>query len=331
MYEFVSEVTGCLTAICILAFFALIVWLVVQLVRKSKWKTPLMFIAVDFVIIIMFSVIGTTAYTKTDEYQRLHKEEKEDGKQSVVEDRADYISVEAQMTTPTPEPTPEPTPTHTPMPEILFCGIPWGTNFVDVKDELDEYGLWGLSGEGYKTMSVDDIVLGDYQGINFEYGDINIIGNCHHSEIEVAGYKTKDIQLFFAYIPVDGILTKEEQDSALYGARYEFETQNLKEMYADLSQKLSSLYGEAGKTTTDSDLWGNSYKYTYWFGLNDTMVVLKYLDSENDLTGAYSDTIYISYVWNKGDELLQQASDILKQEAIENEKSVYGDSNTNGL
>lgn len=215
--------------------------------------------------------------------------------------------------------------------EILFMDEPWGTSYVDFKNNHGELGIWSINGEGYRTFSVDEVVLGDYKGIDFDYNDINIIGNCHNGEIEVAGYKTKDVKVYFAYNIVDGVLTKNESDSALYGARYEFDSLNLEEMYADLTEKLTTLYGESAKTTKDTDLYGNIYTYTYWYGQNDTMVVLKSLDSENDSTGFYNDEIIIAYAWKKGDELLQKASDWLKEEATKEEQSVYGNDSTNGL
>lgn len=233
--------------------------------------------------------------------------------------------------TPTPTPTPTTTPTTTPVPEILFCNIPWGTSFSVVDEELGELGLWGISGENYKTMSVDDIILGDYHGIDFEYSDINIIGNAYNGEIDVAGYTTSEVKLYFAFIPVNGILTKEDDASALYGAQYVFQPKNLNQMESDLIEKLTSLYGEPSKTASDSDIWGIKYYYTYWYGGNSTQVVLKKTDASNDSTNLYNDEIVISYVWTEGDELLQNASDILKKEAEKKEADSYGNGKTNGL
>ncbi len=328
----ISIVTVCIVIGIIPAILGVIFAIVAFCQKNVKKEAAIVGFVCSLMGIILFIAIAIIANggdsSKTDSetvaitqeaVEEVEKDEKESATESIVEP-------ESQPNSSQPQEQPS-----TPAQEILFCNIPWGTSFTEVKNDLGELGLWGIAGEDYKTMSVDDIVLGDYQGIDFECSDINIIGNCQNDEVEVAGYTTTDVQLFFAYIPVDGILTKEEQDSALYGARYEFETQNINEMYEDLTQKLSLLYGEPSKTMTDSDLFGNSYKYTYWYGLNDTMVVLKYLDSGNEITDVFSDTIYICYVWNEGDRLLQQASDILKQEAINNEKAIYGNNDTSGL
>ena len=76
---------------------------------------------------------------------------------------------------------------------------PWGTSYVDFKNNHGELGISGMSGENYRTFSVDEVVLGDYKGIDFEYNDINIIGNCYNDEIDVAGYTTKEISVYFVY------------------------------------------------------------------------------------------------------------------------------------
>lgn len=216
--------------------------------------------------------------------------------------------------------------------EILFRDIPWGTSCKEVDETYcSEFSLLNMAGEGYKTYSSDDIIIGEYEGIDFEYDNINIISTARYGEVDVAGYMTKDIRLYFAYLPVDGVLTNEEKDSAFYGAQYEFEAQNLEAMSTDLIEKLTTLYGEPAKTTERTDFRDFKYTYTYWYGANDTVLVLKTQDVSNTTTEVYENQIFISYVWLKGDEMLQEASDILKQQAIEKEEAVYGNDSTGGL
>lgn len=215
--------------------------------------------------------------------------------------------------------------------EIVFKEIPWETPYPEVDEKLGAWQLWNLSGEGYKECSVDEILLGDYKGIDFDYSGINIISNAFNGEQEVAGYTTKEITLYFAYLPVDGYLTYDERDTALYGAQYKFEPVNLQDTYNDLKDKLSNLYGEPSKTTQDADMWENQYTYTYWYGANNTELVLRCTDSEKDTTGFYEDEIYITYAWRNGDTLLQNASDAVKKEKSDNEKNVQGNENTDGL
>lgn len=215
--------------------------------------------------------------------------------------------------------------------EIIFKDISWGTSYPEVDEKLGMWELWNLSGEGYKECSVDEILLGDYKGIDFDYSGINIISNAFKGEQEVAGYTTSEITVYFSYIPVDGYLTYDEKDTALYGAQYKFEPVNLQDMYDDLKGKLSNLYGEPSKTTQDTDMWENQYTYTYWHGANDTELVLRCTDSEKDTTGFYEDEIYITYAWRNGDTLLRNASDAVKKEKSDKEKEVQRNENTDGL
>lgn len=215
--------------------------------------------------------------------------------------------------------------------EILFREIPWGTSYADVDALHPEFGLWNLSGDMYVSPSVDAVLVDNhYAGIDFEYGDINIVGNVMNGEIEVAGYTTSEMELYFAYVAQDGVLSKTEENSSLYGAKYKFEAMDLASMSTDLISKLSSLYGEPEKDTEDLDYSGNKYTYTYWYGANDTELVLKTQDAEED-NELYSDEVVISYAWRKGDEILQTASDTLKAEAQGVEAGVYGNGDTNGL
>lgn len=215
--------------------------------------------------------------------------------------------------------------------EILFMDIPYGTSFTKVNEMHGELGLFALAGDSYKTFSTDEILLGDYKGIDFEYGDINIIGCCYDGKIDVAGYKTKETQLYFAYNIVNNELPKTEDESSFYGGRYVFGTEDLNGMYTDLKNKLTSLYGEPSKITNETDIFKIEYTYTWWYGQNDTVLVLKTQNTENDTTDLYNDEITISYAWLNGDVLLQQASDLLKQQEKEKEQSNYGSGNTEGL
>lgn len=87
--------------------------------------------------------------------------------------------------------------------EIIFRDIPWGTNYTDVDNILGEFNLLKIAGENFQTKSIDDIIYGDYEGIDFKYGDINIIGSSLDSDVDVAGYTPEKIQVFLSYVPVN--------------------------------------------------------------------------------------------------------------------------------
>lgn len=215
--------------------------------------------------------------------------------------------------------------------EILFRGIPWGTDYNTAKSMLTDFPMVvPMHGEAFKMYSIDEIILGDGEGIRFEYHDINVFATCTPSSIDVAGYKTSGVTAFFAFLPVDGVLTRDMADTAMYGGRYEFEPINTDAMSEDLCAKLTGLYGEPDETSDRKDFVGNTYDYVYWKGANDSMVALS-VRHGTQTNSIYKDKIWISYVNTKGDEMLQTASDTAKSEAIANEADAAGNGNTSGL
>lgn len=187
-------------------------------------------------LIILFLLLASCGYSGYETNSNGYWKESYDIT-NVINSEQEKDITSSTITLSTPEPTIENNETEEQIivcdKEILFMNIPWGTSFTKVDKLHGELELWGLSGEHYKTFSVDDILIGEYEGIDFEYSDINIIGNCFHSELEVAGYTTKDVSLYFAFNIVDNTLPKTESESSLYGGQYVFDTENLSETYSD--------------------------------------------------------------------------------------------------
>lgn len=191
--------------------------------------------------------------------------------------------------------------------EITFQDTSWGTSYTEIDKKFSSYQLYDMRGKLIKTFSVDQIIT-DEGGIDFEYNDINVVGNTYSPESKVAGYTTKDVTFFFAYKPVNGLLTKELSDTMMYAARYEFATTDLEVMEADLTSKLSGLYGEPDATDSGSNMWGTEFKYVYWYGANDTGVAL-IVHHPTVNTFLSEDSILLVYFTRQGDQWLQEASD----------------------
>lgn len=217
--------------------------------------------------------------------------------------------------------------------EILFRDVPWGTSFTDTENILSDFDWYGLSFESMKTFPVQEVLTDDAGDTDiFTNGGINMTAQpFSNKEVEVAGYTTSDLEMFFAYTSVDGIMQEDDSQTALYGARYEFEPQNLQSMYEDIKNKLTSLYGEPDDVTSDKNWLGIKHTYTWWYGANDSIVVLRGADASEDTTDLYDDELWISYAWKKGDELLKAIDDAVSQSNSDAEASVYGNGSTNGL
>lgn len=311
---------------CMIALVLAIITLTKKDVKHGLATAGLICSAIGIGIFVFMFVIADTEMKNDQIEQERNLNEEEISETTGSEELLPEPTIEPEETN-----TPTPTPTEEMKKEIIFMDTPWGVSYEEVNKKFPDYNIMCLAGEHYKTMSCDDILLGDYNGIDFEYSDINIIGSALKKEVEIAGYVTSDLNFYFSYIPVDGVLTKTEKDSSFYGAQYVFSPKDLKKMKKDLLEKLTSLYGEPSKSNKDSDLWGNKFTYTYWYGANDTELVLKTQDSSEDSTELYEDEICISYIWRKGDELLQNASDLLKKQAIKEEAEAYNNTNTDGL
>ena len=212
---------------------------------------------------------------------------------------------------------------------ILFRGIPWGTSFSEVKSILKEYDVSGSSGDGMRVFTVEDYTVGDFAGKHYSSGNLNI--RAHGSffkKVEVAGYEA-NFYLSFAYIPIDGVLTHEDSDSALFAAQYEINPADVASAEKDLINKLSSLYGSGSRGKSETDLFGGKITRTVWDVTGEMKVVLK-ATAYGD--GASSkDEITISYVWMRGNKLLDNAYDAEKNGAKNKEKQQYNNSNTDGL
>ncbi len=210
--------------------------------------------------------------------------------------------------------------------EILFRDVPWGINFNETKELLPEFELYGNTLDGLNAISTDDVLkgklYGDYDGYD---GAISFYAIPTLSpDIDVAGYPIYSLYLYYTY-STDDDFSIDDDNTILYGAQYEFEEpQNLDSMYSDLTDKLSQIYGEPSDTyDTATNLVKGTY--TCWYGAKDTVVALQSYD--------YGDqtSIYVSYAWLKGDELLEEADAALSTEKGNTESGIYGNGSTNGL
>ena len=211
--------------------------------------------------------------------------------------------------------------------EILFRDIPWGTNFNDTCTFIPEADLYGSTMEGLSAETVENVLNGLKYGDDNDYdGAICFCASPFVSpNIDVAGYPIYSMNLYYTYSVENGI-SFDEGNTVMYGAQYEFEEpQDLDLMYSDLSSKLSEIYGEPSDTSNYTSPFGTKEQYTSWYGANDTSVALKSYDYGDETS------VYISYAWLKGDELLEEADNALSDNKKDEESQIYGNGSTNGL
>lgn len=226
--------------------------------------------------------------------------------------------------------------------EIVFRDIPWGTSYLEVESQFPEWDLMKFEGDGFKTYSVDDVLIGDYEGLNFDYTDINVIASAVNGEIEVAGYITSSVDLYFSYgIGNDGTVLANDNCSKFYAAKYTYSPEDISFVYNDLKTKLTNLYGEPSDLKTDTEEYyvfdsdgststvNINIEIAHWYGKNNTELAIRCSEPQNDTTGIYSNEIVIAYATRDGDGWLQTASDARAKEKLNNEHSAGNI--TNGL
>lgn len=195
---------------------------------------------------------------------------------------------------------------------LLFRNTPWGAALSEAAGCLPEgVQLWG-SLEYTSGQTVRDAMVGEPYGSI----DADVTAKCIFKKADgaapatVAGYDIEYICLRFARTPDEnGRITDDQENTALYWAQYYLQPKNVFEVYNDLAEKLTSIYGKPANAIGpgSSEL---EERATIWAGAEDTLLVL--LEQRFRTTG--EEKLYISYGTSKGDEWMDTAYRALKQE-----------------
>lgn len=210
--------------------------------------------------------------------------------------------------------------------DITFKNIPWGTSFTESKENYVQNLAWSSQhGDWMRVLTIGDITADSYDSNKFKNNDL-----CLHAysidSVEVAGYEVSQTDMYYAFVPVNGIVTHEDADTSLYCAEYEIEPVDLDSAFDDLFEKMKSVYGEPDTSKTYSIFVDCENLLYYWYGTNDTMAILKkepYVEGEG--------AVHIFYAWKNGDKLLHDADDVVSGIKADEESAIYGNDNTEGL
>ncbi len=224
--------------------------------------------------------------------------------------------------------------------EILFRGIPWGTNVLDVLSSLELIDADGVD----KNSGVDvHKLVHVYESDVEEFGSQRLIGyssfeDCGYictpviaSDMVVAEYKVAWLELQFLFGITDEKVSCKKSDSEFYSGKYEFRPDDYVSAYEDLVGKLTWLYGEpVVEETVENDSYFTKHrheKYARWDGANDTSVLL-YVKYYTDDTNKYQYELSIEYA--KTD--IEDRIAFIEQFFAQKERDIkYNDVNTEGL
>lgn len=207
---------------------------------------------------------------------------------------------------------------------ILFRNIPWGTDYdTIVADYLkDEVKLSNPDGREY-WYKFDDVLFDESNWDDYYNAPLGVTTYARTSslqDLKVAGYDVYSLYLKFVSLPGDdGLLVNDNQHTALYYAYYQIAPKDGDAAYADLLNKLTSIYGDVDLNRVDDSF--AVYTQNVWYGADGTAVSLV-----RETFPSSSDYIYIKYSYRGGDELLKKA-----YAAVVLEEGVNAGNNTDGL
>lgn len=172
--------------------------------------------------------------------------------------------------------------------EILFRGIPWGSNLDSVFEKMgvfdgDEVEITEITKENVTRALVcysnriasfgghvlEDVVFCENGGFEYYtfFPDPLTFGT-------VAGHKVIAMKLQFIYDIQDGVVIADKDCAKLVSGKYTFSGENSKATYDDLIDKLIWLYGKPSMEYLEKP--GEKYRegHVLWEGGNDTGVCL---------------------------------------------------------
>ena len=202
---------------------------------------------------------------------------------------------------------------------IMFRNVPW----YSTKKEVDEL----LTDEDLKTnqRSMNDAFrLSGINNAHTTMPDDRVEGGGYivwYPDAEVAGYKTDGLEICYMYPMENGNIVLDDNRAEMYFAYYTLSIDYVEydEVYRDLSEKLTSLYGD-GVSKNEYGL-----QYTMWS------------DSEGNIIrinlGTQNNYVTLGYMANGAEKRLDELQNVLDERALEEEKEnrEANKSNTSGL
>ncbi len=204
--------------------------------------------------------------------------------------------------------------------EILFRGMEWGGPYgkhieafpPDISFVKEE------SNNEYKPTEL----LKDYSGNLQSYKNENLgfYISCKNGTLEVAGFPVESVILSYIYkTDENGLLIRDVENACFTDAMYYIDIEHDKLAFEDITEKLTTLYGEPDYEYTYNII--QFYDFKVWYGANGTMVGLQYYSGIMDTSD-----LTIRYTFKGADNLVEEA-----HQAVLLEEKQRVESNFEGL
>lgn len=208
--------------------------------------------------------------------------------------------------------------------EILFQGIPWGINVIELKKKMNEIG-YGRSDKNANKKAYGAVSW----GYTLHYKKTN---EPKSKLFNVAGLDIEHVITNCTFSVIEGKISKKEEDSKFFIAGYHFASAFGERTFNSLREKLSELYGNpvlAPYPTTIMTVF-----VTTWFGANNTYVLLTEGSIMYGILGLDEDFEYIdseNLRLEKESKLKEEEDKKLKEKREEDKKLKESKDNFEGL
>lgn len=190
---------------------------------------------------------------------------------------------------------------------FTFRGIEWGADWRQTADSLSDLRMEWLSDRLISTAAhrIRDILVGGSDG-RFSHSRMVFRSGYMRSAKKapkIGSYAVDSVILYFACVLNDeNALDGSADNTALFGVQCTVEPANHKTGFSKLKTHFTSLYGEPDHEEETSVSY-RSYQMAYWYGADDTMLVLQLDD------WAYA--VRIWYIWNGGEKMMEEIETVL--------------------
>lgn len=219
--------------------------------------------------------------------------------------------------------------------EVMFRGIPWGSNVETLEKTLKSDGAYISSIDGFavpypalfKISHSKQGFASMQDGTKQSREEIGWYTTAFFmTPLKVGGYEVESISAYSFYGLTNGVISKEKKKSVFYAAEYTFDVRDKEAAYKDLKEKLTILYGESTETE-DKDVLTSFASETptemnakmfvsVWNVRADDMLVILNMEcndgAEDDINASvWYNCLTLSYVKTSYEPQIQQVDAVM--------------------
>lgn len=223
--------------------------------------------------------------------------------------------------------------------EIKFRNLEWGIDADSIIKQLTSEGVFSPKPSIHNDYYIGPWSL-DPDVHKVSGAGISAYEYSFADSFKVAGYSLSSASVYCMFDHTADTVDRRSETSHFYKAEMKFEISDGDYAFADLTNKLSSLYGEPITNEKTSGFWstgGNYHQFeswSSWYGANNTAVYLYHsYDIMDDDQRRTHEELIVSYGKTDSQNELKAVETAIQQEAVNAERERLQESanDTSGL